>query len=70
MTSTQFQVTGMTCGHCEMSVREEVQEVSGVTDVQVSHQSGRLTVTSDQPVDEAAVIAAVEEAGYQVVRST
>lgn len=69
MTTTQFQVTGLTCGHCEMSVREEVQEVPGVTGVQVSHQNGELTVTSDQPVDEAAVIAAVEEAGYQAARS-
>ena len=69
MTSTQFQVTGMTCGHCEMSVREEVQEVAGVTGVQVSHQTGQLSVTSAEPVDKAAVIAAVEEAGYQVVRS-
>lgn len=69
MTTTEFQVTGMTCGHCEMSVREEVQEVPGVTGVEVSHQSGHLTVTSEQPVDEAAVIAAVEEAGYQGVRS-
>lgn len=69
MTTTEFQVTGMTCGHCEMSVREEVQEVPGVTGVEVSHQSGQLTVTSEQPVDEAAVIAAVEEAGYQGVRS-
>ncbi|GEO93603.1 copper chaperone [Kocuria flava] len=59
----------MTCGHCEMSVREEVQEVAGVTGVEVSHQSGQLVVTSAEPVDEAAVIAAVEEAGYQVVRS-
>lgn len=69
MTTTQFQVTGMTCGHCEMSVREEVQEVAGVTGVEVSHQSGQLTVTSSEPVDEAAVIAAVEEAGYQATRS-
>ncbi|PLC11443.1 heavy metal transporter [Kocuria flava] len=69
MTTTQFQVTGMTCGHCEMSVREEVQEVAGVTGVQVSHQTGQLSVTSAEPVDKAAVIAAVEEAGYQVVRS-
>ena len=67
--TTQFQVTGMTCGHCEMSVREEVQEVAGVTGVQVSHQTGQLSVTSAEPVDKAAVIAAVEEAGYQVVRS-
>ena len=69
MMTTQFQVTGMTCGHCEMSVREEVQEVAGVTGVQVSHQTGQLSVTSAEPVDKAAVIAAVEEAGYQVVRS-
>lgn len=48
MTTTQFQVTGMTCGHCAMSVREEVQEVAGVTGVQVSHQSGQLTVTRDR----------------------
>ena len=69
MTTTQFQVTGMTCGHCAMSVREEVQEVAGVTGVEVSHHSGQLTVTSDLPVDEAAVVAAVEEAGYQAARS-
>jgi copper chaperone len=69
MTTTQFKVTGMTCGHCEMSVREEVQEVPGVDSVEVSHQSGQLTVTSAGPVDEAAVVAAVQEAGYQVVTS-
>ena len=33
MTTTEFQVTGMTCGHCELSIREEVQEVSGVESV-------------------------------------
>ena len=43
--------------------------MAGVTGVEVSHQSGQLVVTSAEPVDEAAVIAAVEEAGYQVVRS-
>ncbi|MBD2761867.1 heavy-metal-associated domain-containing protein [Kocuria sp. cx-116] len=69
MTTIQFQVSGMTCGHCEMSVREEVQEVPGVTGVEVSHQTGELTVASAEPVDEAAVVAAVEEAGYQAARS-
>ncbi|MFJ6284755.1 heavy-metal-associated domain-containing protein [Pseudarthrobacter oxydans] len=69
MTTTEFLVTGMTCGHCEMSVREEVQEVPGVTGVEVSHQTGRLAVTSDQPVNDAVVLAAVQEAGYQGVRS-
>ena len=35
--NSEFIVSGMTCGHCEMSVREEVQEITGVTNVEVSH---------------------------------
>ncbi|GAA1998243.1 heavy-metal-associated domain-containing protein [Brevibacterium samyangense] len=67
MASNTFSVTGMTCGHCEMSVREEVEEIAGVTDVEVSHETGQLVVTSEAGVDSAAVVAAVEEAGYQAV---
>ena len=65
MTTTQFQVTGMTCGHCEMSVREEVAKIAGVDDIQVSAASGSLVVTSATAVDQDAVIAAVDEAGYR-----
>jgi copper chaperone len=61
-----FTVTGMTCGHCVASVTEEVQEVDGVESVDVALETGALTVTSSQPVDAAAVQAAVEEAGYQL----
>jgi copper chaperone CopZ len=57
----------MTCDHCVRSVTEEVSEVSGVTGVDVDLGSGRVTVSSEQPVDDAAVRAAVSEAGYQVV---
>ena len=67
MTTTQFQVTGMTCGHCEMSVREEVAKVAGVDGIEVSAASGSLVVTSAAPVDADAVIAAVDEAGYPAV---
>jgi copper chaperone len=45
-------------------VTEEVQEIPGVTNVQVDLASGALTLTTSQPVDDAAVQAAVEEAGY------
>jgi copper chaperone len=69
MTTTEFQVTGMTCGHCELSIREEVQEVVGVESVEVSHRTGKLVVTGDGTVDDAAVVAAVQVAGYQGVRS-
>jgi copper chaperone len=64
--STTYTVTGMTCGHCVTSVTEEVSQVPGVTAVEVDLASGGLTVTSEAPVDEAAVRAAVEEAGYEV----
>ena len=61
-----FTVTGMTCGHCVASVTEEVEEVTGVESVDVVLETGALTVTSSQPVDDAAVRAAIEEAGYQL----
>ncbi|MFD5213841.1 heavy-metal-associated domain-containing protein [Microbacterium sp. NPDC058345] len=67
MTTTQFQVTGMTCGHCEMSVREEVAKVAGVDGIDVSAQTGMLVVSSTASVDPNAIIAAVDEAGYQAV---
>jgi copper chaperone len=54
-TATTYDVQGMTCGHCVNAVTEELQSVEGVTAVEVA------------PVDEAAVRAAVDEAGYQVV---
>ncbi|KAB3521094.1 heavy-metal-associated domain-containing protein [Corynebacterium zhongnanshanii] len=66
MTTQEFSVTGMSCEHCEASVREEVSEVPGVTGVDVSATTGVLTITADGEVDESAVIAAVEEAGYTV----
>lgn len=68
MTQTsEFTVSGMTCGHCEMSVREEIEDIPGVAEVDVSHQSGKLVVTSKSGIDDEVVINAVEEAGYQAV---
>ena len=69
MTTTSYTVVGMTCGHCVNAVTEEVSAVPGVTGVDVDLASGGLTVTSQAPVDEAVVRAAVEEAGYQVAGS-
>jgi copper ion binding protein len=66
MSTASYTVVGMTCGHCVNAVTEEVSAVPGVSTVDVDLESGGLTVTSDAPVDEAAVRAAVEEAGYSV----
>ena len=62
---TTYTVNGMTCDHCVLSVREEVGEVAGVTAVDVDLPTGRMVV-SGAGVDDAAVRAAVEEAGYEV----
>ena len=61
-----FTVSGMTCEHCVASVKEEVSEISGVTEVEVDLETGRLVVVAPDPVDPAAVRAAVDEAGYDV----
>ena len=68
MSTSTYAVTGMTCGHCELSVREEVSEVAGVEDVEVSAKTGTLIVTPSRPVDDAQILNAVDEAGYSAVR--
>ena len=69
MSTATYTVVGMTCSHCVSAVTEEVAQLPGVTAVDVDLASGGLTVTSEAPVDEAVVRAAVEEAGYQVAGS-
>ena len=69
MSTSEYTVTGMTCGSCERHVREEVAQIAGVTGIEVSAQTGKLSVTAGTPVDDAAVLAAVDEAGYVAVRN-
>jgi copper ion binding protein len=66
MSTAIYTVVGMTCGHCVSAVTEEVTAVPGVAAVDVDLDSGRLMVTSDAPVDDDAVRAAVDEAGYEL----
>ena len=68
MATQTFTVSGMTCSHCVNSVSSEIKQIPGVTGVQVDLASGAVTVTSDQPVDDTAVAAAVDEAGYELAR--
>ncbi|MCV2392891.1 heavy-metal-associated domain-containing protein [Actinotalea sp. M2MS4P-6] len=70
MSTQTVGVAGMTCHHCVMSVTEEISEIPGVTDVAVELVAGgtsQVTVTADQVVEDAAIAAAVAEAGYAVV---
>lgn len=67
MITTTYKVKGMTCGHCEQSVTNELTGIEGVTDVAVDLETGDVSVTSAAELDEAAVHAAVDEAGFELV---
>lgn len=67
--TTSFSVDGMTCGNCVRHVTDELTALPGVTDVQVDLVAGGsspVTVTSDAPLTDDAIAAAVDEAGYAV----
>lgn len=73
MTTTTYAVSGMTCGHCASAVTEELKVLSGVTEVEVDlapEDASRVTVTSDQPLTDDQVGAALSEAGdYQLANA-
>ena len=54
----------MTCDHCVSAVTQELSDITGVTKVSIDLASGQVTVESDAALDQAAVAAAVDEAGY------
>jgi copper chaperone CopZ len=71
MSTQTFPVTGLTCGHCVSAVTSEVSALPGVTDVQVqlvADGTSTLSVTSAEQLADAAVAAALDEAGdYRLV---
>jgi copper chaperone len=66
MSTVTVSVTGMTCGHCVSSVREEVGSITGVTAVDVDLANGTVTVDSVRQIAPEEIQNAVEEAGYQL----
>ena len=64
--TTTLAVTGMTCSHCVAAVTEEVSKLDAVVAVSVDLASGSVMVESNGPVDPVALVAAIDEAGYEV----
>ena len=62
-----YTVSGMSCGHCVAAVTAELQKLDGVTAVDVVLDGGAVTVRSAQPLEDEAVRAAVDEAGYELI---
>ncbi|EFU60677.1 MAG: heavy-metal-associated domain-containing protein [Pauljensenia sp.] len=66
----ELSVDGMTCGHCVMSVTEELTELPGVKNVEVILNSGgtsKVTVLTDKALEDSALGDAVSEAGFTLV---
>ena len=59
-----YRVPDMSCGHCEAAITEEVTQVTGVESVCVDLDA-KVVQVGGQGIDEAAVIAAIYEAGYE-----
>ena len=67
MTESTYTVRGMTCDHCVSAVASEVRSLTGVTRVVADLTTAQVRVVSDRVVDDEALRAAVERAGYEVV---
>jgi len=63
-TTATFTVPGMSCEHCKAAVTEELSEVPGVESVNVDLQS-KLVSVSGADLQDSALRAAIEEAGYE-----
>ncbi len=68
MNTRTYTIEGMTCQHCVQAVTTELRDSAGLSDVRVDLPTGQLRITSEAPVDDAAVRVAVDEAGYEIVR--
>ena len=64
MSKIEISIDGMTCGHCAMSITNEIATLEGVTSVKVDHNTGKALVETSVEVTEKALSDAVAEAGY------
>jgi copper chaperone len=64
MHTKTYSVPGMHCGHCKAAVTNELESVSGAQSVEVDLETKLVTVGGD-PLDEAALVEAIDEAGYK-----
>ena len=62
-----YSVPGISCDHCKRAIEGEVGAVAGVDTVDVDVESRTVRVVGDAPDD--AVLAAIDEAGYEVATS-
>jgi copper chaperone len=65
MTTATYTVPGISCNHCKHAIEGEVAQVTGVSSVEVNVEAKTVTVVAE-PLDEQAIVHAIDEAGYEV----
>lgn len=65
MSTLTYSVPGVSCEHCQRAIEGEVSQVEGVESVDVDLDAKTVTV-SGEPLDVLAIVAAIDEAGYEV----
>ncbi len=63
--SMKISVKGMMCGHCEKHVKDALEAIEGITSATASHEKAEVAIETSKEVDESAIKAAVEKAGYE-----
>jgi copper chaperone CopZ len=63
----EYTVSGMSCDHCIHSVTTELMTLTGVCGVQIDLATGRVQVSSTEPISGEEISAAIDEAGYELV---
>jgi len=69
MTQTTLSVPDISCNHCKMSIEGAVNELDGVEKVEVAIEDRTVDVSFDAPTDMDAIVAAIEDQGYEVAAS-
>ena len=66
MSTTTIAIKGMTCGHCEGRVTNELKKIDGVTEVVASAESANAVITSTAEIAAASIEKAIVDAGYKL----
>ena len=68
MTQKEFKIEGMSCGHCVMTVKNELQKIENLKIDNVEIGSAKVEFDENK-IDNQKIINAIEEAGYKVVNN-
>ena len=64
MTTVEYTVPNISCGHCVATIEREVKELTGVQSVKASNETKQVAITFDAPTDEKSIKELLAEIGY------